>query len=87
MLCCDKINVSGGTDINKTSPPKAYLTIGIFWMQGLDFVNLYDIALLNIRSVDYCCIINETDMLFNQGKRSIRKIKDLLTYIKWVRKF
>ena len=30
MLCCDKINVSGGIDINKTSPPKVYLTIGIF---------------------------------------------------------
>ena len=56
-------------------------------MQGLDFVNLYDIALLNTQSVDYCCIINETDMLFNQGKRNIRKIIDLLTYIKWVRKF
>ena len=75
MLYYDRIDVSEGIDINKTSAWKA-CDICNYWYflnKGFNFqpyvcnrchdllmmsMNYTDIYILNIKNVDYCCIIN-----------------------------
>ena len=76
MLYYDRINVSGGININNTSESKEcdichywhFLNKGFKCQPNLcnrchDLlmmsVNLSDIAILNIKEADYCCIISE----------------------------
>ena len=74
MLYYDRIDVSEGTDVNKTSASKEY-DICHYWSflkKGFTFqpnvcnrchdllmmpMNLSDIAILNIKGSNYCCII------------------------------
>ena len=75
MLYYDRIDVSEGIHINKTSASKefdiyhyCYFLDKGFMYQPYVFngchnvlmmsINLHDIAILNIRGIDYCCIIN-----------------------------
>ena len=75
MLYFDRINVSEGTDINKTSASKEcdISHYQYFLNKGFKFqsyicnkfhdllmmsMNLSDVAILNIKSSDYCCIIS-----------------------------
>ena len=75
MIYYDRIEVSEGTDVNKTSKSKE-CEICYYWYvlnKGFKFqpnvcnrchdllmtsMNLSDIAILNIESADYCCIIS-----------------------------
>ena len=74
MLYYDKIVVSEGIDVNKTSELKEYnichywyfLSNGFVFQPNvcngcydllIMYINLSDIAILNIESADYCCII------------------------------
>ena len=75
MLYYDRIDVSEGTDVNKTSESKER-NICHYWYflhKGLKFqpnvcnachdlvmmpMNLSDIAILNIKGSNYCCIIS-----------------------------
>ena len=59
-------------------------------------VNLNDIAILNIRGVDYCCMINRinksnaVNLLQNanlrEGREVLSKQKNELLHVKWVKK-
>ena len=75
MLYYDRIDVSAGIDVNKTSASKE-CNIYHYWLflnYNFKFqsyvcnrchdllmmsMNLSDIAILNIKGSDYCCIIN-----------------------------
>ena len=76
MLYYDKIVVSEGTDVNKTSELKEYNICHYWYFLSKGFVfqpnvcngcydllvmyiNLSDIAILNIESAHYCCIISK----------------------------
>ena len=67
MLCYDRIDTSEGIDVNKTSASKEcdICPYWYFFDKGFKFhdvlmmsISVKDIAILNIRGVDYCCIIN-----------------------------
>ena len=76
MLYYDRINVSEGIDINKTSRSKVwYLSLLVFLNKGFKFqtyvcnrchdllmlsMNLNNIAIFQIKNADYRCIITET---------------------------
>ena len=76
MLYYDRINVSEGIDINKTSTSKVwYLSLLVFLNKGFKFqtyvcnrchdllmlsMNLNNIAIFKIKNADYRCIITET---------------------------
>ena len=76
MLYYDRINVSEGIDINKTSTSKVwYLSLLVFLNKGFKFqtyvcnrchdllmlsMNLNNIAIFKIKNGDYRCIITET---------------------------
>ena len=76
MLYFDRINVSEGIDINKTSTSKVwYLSLLVFLNKGFKFqtyvcnrchdllmlsMNLNNIAIFKIKNGDYRCIITET---------------------------
>ena len=76
MLYYDRINVSEGIDINKTSRSKVwYLSLLVFLNKGFKFqtyvcnrchdllmlsMNLNNIAIFKIKNADYRCIITET---------------------------
>ena len=72
MLYYDRIDVSEGIDVNKASKSKE-CDICLYWYKGFKFqanvcngchdllmmsMNLSDIAILNIKGSDYCCIIS-----------------------------
>ena len=74
MLYFGRIYVSEGTDVNKTSESKERDIFHYFLNKGLKFkanvcngyhgllvmpMNLNNIASLNIKGADYCCIIIE----------------------------
>ena len=77
MLYFDRIDVSEGTDVNKTIAwhecvachYRYFLEINFRFQKVCNgchdvfsimiYISLYDIAILNICGVDYCCIINE----------------------------
>ena len=60
-------------------------------------MNLSDIAIISIKGSDYCCIISGNtkseaiDLMqvidLTKKKRNIIKHKNLLSHIKWVKKF
>ena len=75
MLYFDKIDVSEGIDINKTSVSKECDNCHYWYFLNFSFkfqpnvcnrchdllmisMNLSDIAILNIKGSDYCCIIS-----------------------------
>ena len=75
MLYYDRIDVSEGININKTSESKECNTCHYWYFLDKGFrsqpyvcnrchyllkmfLNLSDIAILNIKGTDYCCIIN-----------------------------
>ena len=75
MLYFDRIDVSEGTDVNKTSESKECDICHYLNFLNKDFkfqpnfcnrchnllmmsMNLCDIVVLNIKSANYCCIIN-----------------------------
>ena len=75
MIYYDRINVSEGTDVNKTSASKECNVCHYWYFLNYSFksqpnfsnrchcllmmsVNLRDIAILNIKGSDYCCIIS-----------------------------
>ena len=75
MLCFYRIDVSEGTDVNKTSEPnecdichyRHFLNKGFKFQPNVSnryhdllmmSMNFSDIASLNIKSADYCCIIS-----------------------------
>ena len=77
MLYFDRIDVSEGTDVNKTIALHECVACHYRYFLEINFrfqkvcngchdlfsimisIGLYDIAILNICGVDYCCIINE----------------------------
>ena len=77
MLYFDRIDVSEGTDVNKTIALHECVACHYRYFPEINFrfqkvcngchdvfsimiyISLYDIAILNICGVDYCCIINE----------------------------
>ena len=76
MLCCDRIDISEGIDVNKTSEPKECDICHHWYFLHKDFkfqpnvcngchyllmmsMNLSNIAILNIKCSDYCCIIGQ----------------------------
>ena len=77
MLYFDRIDVSEGTDVNKSIALhecvachyRYFLEINFRFQKVCNgchdvfsimiYISLYDIAILNICGVDYCCIINE----------------------------
>ena len=68
MSYCDRIDVSEGIDVNKTSASKecdVCLVLSLDQMSVIDVmiylmmsVNHRGIAILNIKGSDYCCIIS-----------------------------
>ena len=75
MLYYDRIDVSEGIDVNKTSASEESDIFHYFYLVNYSFkfqpnvcnrchdllmmsINLSDIAILNIRGSDYCCIIS-----------------------------
>ena len=68
MLYFDRIDISEGTDVNKTSASKEYFLNFSFKFQPNDcnkchdlltmYMNLSDTAILNIKGSDYHCIIS-----------------------------
>ena len=73
MLHYDRTDISEGIDVNKTSESKVwYFSPLLFVNKGFKFqlsvsnvchdllmsLNVRDIAILNIKSADYCCIIS-----------------------------
>ena len=75
MLHCDRIDVSEGIDVNKTSASKECDVCHYWYFLNYSFkfqpnvcnrchdllmmsMNLSDIAILNIKGSDYCCIIS-----------------------------
>ena len=75
MLYYDRIDVSEGTDVNKTSASKECDVCHYWYFLNYSFkfqpnvcnrchnlltmsINLCDIAILNIKGFDYCCIIS-----------------------------
>ena len=75
MLYFDRIDVSQGTDVNKTSASKECDICHYWYFSDYSFkfqpnvstrchdllmmsMNLSDIAILNIKGSDYCCIIS-----------------------------
>ena len=75
MLYYDRIDVSEGIDVNKTSASKEYDICYYWYFLNYSFkfqpnvynrchdllmmsMNLSDIAILNIKGSDYCCIIS-----------------------------
>ena len=75
MLYYDKIDVSEGMGVNKTSASKECVICHYWYFLNYSFefqpnvcsrcydllimsMNLSDIAILNIKGPDYCCIIN-----------------------------
>ena len=89
-----------------------FVTIGVFKIKGFKFqpnvcnrchdlliiyINLRDIAILNIKSVDYCWIISGIsknkviDVMQNpdltEKSGALHKYRNLLSRIKWVKKF
>ena len=75
VLFYDRINVSKGTNVNKTSASKECDIYHYWYFLNYSFkfepnvcnrchdllimsVNLRDIAILNIKGSDYCCIIS-----------------------------
>ena len=75
MIQYDRIDVSEGTDVNKTSEIKQCNIFHYWYYLNKEFkfqsnvcnrchdllmmsMNLHDIAILNIESADYCCIIS-----------------------------
>ena len=109
MLYYDRIDVSEGIYVNKTTESKEcnFCHYYCFLNKGLKFqphvcngchdllmmfMNLSDIAILNIKSANYCCIISGIskseainlmqDMGLNEKKQNIVKQKNLLSYIK-----
>ena len=74
MLYFNGIDFSEGTYVNKTSALKEFVTVGIF--KGFKFqpdfcngchhlsmmsINLRDIAILNMKSANYHCVISRTN--------------------------
>ena len=74
MLYCDRIDVSEGIDVNKTSASKEGDICHYWYFLNFSFkfqpnacnrfhdllmmsMHLSDIAILNIKGSDYCCII------------------------------
>ena len=75
MLCDDRIDVSEGIDVNKTSASKECDICHCWYFLNYSFkfqpnvcnrchdllmmpINLSNIAILNIKDSDYCCIIS-----------------------------
>ena len=75
-MCCDRIDISEGIDVNKTSEPKECDICHRWYFLHKDFkfqpnvcngyhyllmmsMNLSNIAILNIKCSDYCCIIGQ----------------------------
>ena len=74
MLYYDRIDVSAGINVNKTSASKSVIfVLLVFLNYSFNFqpnvcirrhdllmmsINLSDIVILNIKSCDYCCIIS-----------------------------
>ena len=75
MLYFDRIDISEGTDVNKTSASKECDICQYWYFLNCSFkfqpnvcnrcqdllmmsMNLNDIAILNIKGSDYCCIIS-----------------------------
>ena len=73
MIYYDRIDVSGGIDVNKTSAPKECDVCHYWYFLNCSFkfqpndcsrchillmmsINVNDVAILNIKSSDYCCI-------------------------------
>ena len=109
MLLFDRIDVSEGIDVSKTSESNEW-DVCHYWYflnKGVKFqpnisngchdllmvsMNLRNIAILNIKSTDYCCIISgisksESIHLMRKGdltkkKPNIIKHKNLLSHIK-----
>ena len=77
MLYFDRIDVSEGTDVNKSIALHECVACHYRYFLEINFrfqkvcngchdvfsimisISLYDIAILNICGIDYCCIINE----------------------------
>ena len=58
MLYYDRIDIAGIIDVNKTSISKVnQRNFCNRCHDSLMFINLSDIAILNIEGSDYCCII------------------------------
>ena len=75
MLYCERIDVSEGIDVNKTSASKECNVCHYWYFLNISFkfqpnvcnrsfalsmmsINLSDIAILNIKGSDYCCIMS-----------------------------
>ena len=75
MLYYERINISEGVDVNKTSASKECDICHYWYFLNFSFkfqpnvynrchdllrmsINLSDIAILNIKGSDYCCIIS-----------------------------
>ena len=75
MLYYERINISEGVDVNKTSASKECNICHYWYFLNFSFkfqpnvynrchdllrmsINLSDIAILNIKGSDYCCIIS-----------------------------
>ena len=116
MLCCDRIDVSEGTDINKRSPPREWYLSRRYWnFLGKEFkfvshvcnecyvlmksINLSNIYMLKVNGAHYHFIINgisksdAVNLLESAGLieesgvlKNKKNIKNLLPYIKWVKK-
>ena len=74
ILCYDRIDISEGIDVNRTSASKECDICHYWYFLNHSFkfqpnvcnryhdllmisINLSDIAILNIKGADYCCII------------------------------
>ena len=75
ILCYDRIDISEGIDVNRTSASKECDICHYWYFLNHSFkfqpnvcnryhdllmisINLSDIAILNIKGADYCCIIS-----------------------------
>ena len=101
-MCYDRIDASEGIDVNKISSSKEWDIYHYYFLKkGFKFqpnvcnrchdllilsMNLSDIAILNIKSADYCCIIsgigkNETiNLMQNDDLTNKKRKKTYKTY-------
>ena len=103
MMCYDRIDASEGIYVNKISSSKECDICHYYFLKkGFKFqpnicnrchdllllsMNLSDIAILNIKSADYCCIIsgigkNETINLMQNADLTEKNEKKHKTYYK-----
>ena len=104
MMCYDRTDASEGIEVNKISSSKEWGICHYYFLKkGFKFqpnvcnrchdllmlsMNLSDIAILNIKSADYCCIIsgigkNETiNLMQNDDLTNKKRKKTYKTYYK-----